>query len=262
MPVIAKEVGWGISEKTAKVLADCGVSAIDVAGAGGTSWSQVEMHRAPDEFTRQLAATFVGWGIPTAESIQLVKKALPDMTVFAPSHYAEVSRMLSDALDICTDGPAAIRFSKTMPPAGESTTGSGLSARRVRVGEEICLIGVGKMLGAASAAADRLVEQGHSVTVWDPRVVKPLDPEMLGDAAGHRLVVTIEDGLRDGGIGASIADALSKLAPTGGPAVRVLGVPSVYLAQGKPDVILGRLGLDADGVVDEVLAWVRSSQSV
>ena len=64
VPVIAKEVGWGISDKTAKVLADCGVSAIDVAGAGGTSWSQVEMHRAPDEFTRQLAATFVGWASP------------------------------------------------------------------------------------------------------------------------------------------------------------------------------------------------------
>ena len=53
VPVIAKEVGWGISERTAKLLADCGVSAIDVAGAGGTSWSQVEMHRAPDEFTRR-----------------------------------------------------------------------------------------------------------------------------------------------------------------------------------------------------------------
>ena len=80
VPVIAKEVGWGISERTAKLLADCGVSAIDVAGAGGTSWSQVEMHRAPDEFTRQLAATFVGWGIPTAESILNVKKAVPEMT--------------------------------------------------------------------------------------------------------------------------------------------------------------------------------------
>ena len=93
VPVIAKEVGWGISDKTAKVLADCGVSAIDVAGAGGTSWSQVEMHRAPDEFTRQLAATFVGWGIPTAESIQLVKRALPGMTVLA-------SGGLKDGLDI------------------------------------------------------------------------------------------------------------------------------------------------------------------
>src|ERR1041384_511986 len=93
VPVIAKEVGWGISERTAKLLADCGVSAIDVAGAGGTSWSQVEMHRAPDEFTRQLAATFVGWGIPTADSILNVKKAAPGITIFA-------SGGLKDGLDI------------------------------------------------------------------------------------------------------------------------------------------------------------------
>lgn len=93
VPVIAKEVGWGISERTAKLLNDCGVQAIDVAGAGGTSWSQVEMHRAPDEFTRHLAGTFVGWGIPTAESILNVKKATPDMTIFA-------SGGIKDGLDI------------------------------------------------------------------------------------------------------------------------------------------------------------------
>ena len=93
VPVIAKEVGWGISERTARLLAECGVSAIDVAGAGGTSWSQVEMHRAPDEFTRELAATFVDWGIPTAESILNVRKAAPDMTIFA-------SGGLTDGLDI------------------------------------------------------------------------------------------------------------------------------------------------------------------
>jgi isopentenyl-diphosphate delta-isomerase len=69
------------------------VRAIDVAGAGGTSWSQVEMHRAPDEFTRELAATFVGWGIPTAESILNVKKAAPEMTIFA-------SGGIKDGLDI------------------------------------------------------------------------------------------------------------------------------------------------------------------
>lgn len=93
VPVIAKEVGWGISERTAKLLSDCGVSAIDVAGAGGTSWSQVEMHRAPDEFTRRLAATFVGWGIPTAKSILNVKKTTPDMIIFA-------SGGIKDGLDI------------------------------------------------------------------------------------------------------------------------------------------------------------------
>lgn len=83
VPVIAKEVGWGISERTAKLLANCGVDAIDVAGAGGTSWSQVEMHRAPDEFTRELAATFKDWGINTADSILNVKKVAPKMTIFA-----------------------------------------------------------------------------------------------------------------------------------------------------------------------------------
>ena len=93
VPVVAKEVGWGISERTAQILADCGISAIDVAGAGGTSWSQVEMHRAPDEFTRELAATFVGWGISTAESILNVRKAAPDMPIFA-------SGGLKDGLDV------------------------------------------------------------------------------------------------------------------------------------------------------------------
>ncbi len=93
VPVIAKEVGWGISKKTARLLTNCGVSAIDVAGAGGTSWSQVEMYRAPDEFTRKLAATFVDWGIPTVESIQNVKRAAPGMLIFA-------SGGLMDGLDI------------------------------------------------------------------------------------------------------------------------------------------------------------------
>lgn len=93
VPVIAKEVGWGISERTAKILADCGVAAIDVAGAGGTSWSQVEMHRAEDEYDQQLAATFVGWGIPTAESILNVKRAVPGALIFA-------SGGLKDGLDI------------------------------------------------------------------------------------------------------------------------------------------------------------------
>ena len=93
VPVIAKEVGWGISERTARILADCGVAAIDVAGAGGTSWSQVEMHRAPDEFSRNLAGAFVGWGIPTAESILSVRKASPAMPIIA-------SGGLKDGLDI------------------------------------------------------------------------------------------------------------------------------------------------------------------
>lgn len=69
-PVVAKEVGWGISPQAARRLIDAGVSAIDVAGAGGTSWSQVEMYRAPTEHLRRLAGAFADWGIPTAESLR------------------------------------------------------------------------------------------------------------------------------------------------------------------------------------------------
>ena len=83
VPVIVKEVGWGISERVARMLVNAGVAAIDVAGAGGTSWSQVEMHRAPTEQQRQLAAAFLDWGIPTAESLLAVRRAAPNVPVFA-----------------------------------------------------------------------------------------------------------------------------------------------------------------------------------
>ncbi|MCB0210700.1 MAG: type 2 isopentenyl-diphosphate Delta-isomerase [Anaerolineae bacterium] len=75
VPVIAKEVGWGFAEDTARQLINAGVTAIDVAGSGGTSWSQVEMYRAKTEIQRQVAATFVDWGIPTSEAILAVKQA-------------------------------------------------------------------------------------------------------------------------------------------------------------------------------------------
>lgn len=83
VPVIAKEVGWGISPRAAKDLADAGVAAIDVAGAGGTSWSQVEMFRAHNDVQRRIAEAFVDWGIPTAESILHVRQAAPAVPVIA-----------------------------------------------------------------------------------------------------------------------------------------------------------------------------------
>jgi isopentenyl-diphosphate Delta-isomerase len=83
VPVIAKEVGWGISAAVARQLVDAGVTAIDVAGAGGTSWSQVEMYRAPTERLRRHCAAFADWGIPTAEALVQVRAALPDTPVIA-----------------------------------------------------------------------------------------------------------------------------------------------------------------------------------
>lgn len=83
VPVIAKEVGWGISEFTARQLRDAGVAAIDVAGAGGTSWSQVEMHRAPSARHARVAGAFIDWGIPTAISVQMCRRGAPDIPIFA-----------------------------------------------------------------------------------------------------------------------------------------------------------------------------------
>ncbi|MBP9501670.1 MAG: type 2 isopentenyl-diphosphate Delta-isomerase [Candidatus Promineofilum sp.] len=83
VPVIAKEVGWGFSREAARQLADAGVAAIDVAGAGGTSWSQVEMYRAPTPRHARLAGAFIDWGIPTAVSVGYCREAAPDLPVFA-----------------------------------------------------------------------------------------------------------------------------------------------------------------------------------
>lgn len=83
VPVIVREVGCGISGKVAHELAEAGVAGIDVAGAGGTSWSEIERRRAPSERTNRIAATFASWGIPTAESIEMVRRGAPKLTLIA-----------------------------------------------------------------------------------------------------------------------------------------------------------------------------------
>ena len=77
VPIIAKEVGNGISAVMAKRLVEAGVAAIDVAGAGGTSWARVESERAKDAKQRRLGNTFADWGIPTAECITQIRASQP-----------------------------------------------------------------------------------------------------------------------------------------------------------------------------------------
>ncbi|MEY2468353.1 MAG: 1-deoxy-D-xylulose-5-phosphate synthase [Actinomycetota bacterium] len=186
-------------------------------------------------------------------------QTIPGITMFAPSSVQELPEMLATALTL--DGPAVIRFPKGV---GRQVTpeevGSGLTAKLWRRSEsrEVALIGVGKMLTSALAAADVLAADGIEATVWDPRVVKPLDPAMLDDAATHRIVVTIEDGFRIGGIGSTIAAALSEFTEDA-PTVITLGVPDAYIPQATPGAIHARLGLDGLGVALTVRSALAAS---
>jgi 1-deoxy-D-xylulose-5-phosphate synthase len=130
--------------------------------------------------------------------------------------------------------------------------GSGFRARRVRAGSEVCLIGIGNMLANVERAAEVLVEDGIDATVWDARVVQPLDEVMLTDAAHHGTVVTVEDGIREGGVGMAIEGAIASPSCQ----VTVLGVPAAFLPHGRPDRILASIGLDTDGIVASVRAAI------
>ena len=156
---------------------------------------------------------------------------VPGMTVFAPSSAQELTVMLHDAIELCTDGPAAIRYPRGQAhQVHESQVGSGLSARRVRDGDgSVCIVGVGKLLAAAELAAERLAATGCEATVWDPRVVRPLDPVLLADIAAHRHVIIAEDGLLEGGVGSNILTSLVGAGPGGMlPRVRLLGLPTRF----------------------------------
>jgi 1-deoxy-D-xylulose-5-phosphate synthase len=179
--------------------------------------------------------------------------SIPGMTLFAPSSAPEVEVMLETALSL--DGPSMIRFPKTPAPwVAPGDVGSGLEARKVRTGDgSVCVLAVGKMVTAAQEAALMLSHEGIDITIWDPRVISEPDPAMLADASRHALVVTVEDGIRQGGAGMFLADALRASLPCGAtPPVISLGIPRAYIPLGKPDMILAELGLDGDGVARSV----------
>jgi 1-deoxy-D-xylulose-5-phosphate synthase len=177
---------------------------------------------------------------------------VPGLTLFAPSSYEEMAAMLEEALRI-TSGPVALRWPKTparhvMPGA----VGTGRNARRVRAGDDVCILALGKMVEAAEEAAELLDARDVQATVWDIRTI-PADPKMLADARRHPLVVTVEDGIAAGGVGSLLAAAIGELeAGTPAPPVVVLGTPAAYIPHGKPAALLANLGLDGPGIAASV----------
>jgi len=107
VPVIAKSVGSGISVSTAERLLDAGIGAIDVAGAGGTSWARVEGRRADDPEREALAETFASWGYPTAEAVAALRNAFPKATIIASGGVrtgVDVAKALALGADLAAAG--------------------------------------------------------------------------------------------------------------------------------------------------------------
>lgn len=120
VPVIIKEVGAGLSAQTARRLLEAGVTALDVAGAGGTSWSQVEMHRQRKQEQRKVARVFSEWGIPTAQSIQMARDVAPSIPLIASGGLhdgVEIAKALALGADLTAMAGALLHTAATTPEA-------------------------------------------------------------------------------------------------------------------------------------------------
>ena len=218
------------------------------------AWDQVvydvALHRLPVVFCLDRAG-ITGDDGPSHHGIydMALLSKVPGMRVLAPSSVQDLEQMLHDAMTLAAEGPVVIRYPKGAARSVDaSRVGRGLSALKMTTGDgSLAVLAVGKMVGAAEKALPLLDAAGIRATVYDVRSCTPLDAEMIRDAASHRAVLTVEDGIRDGGIGSMIADQVHAIAPN--LPVESLGVPTKFIPHNKPDVILSSLGLDADGIV-------------
>jgi len=231
------------------------------------AWDQVvydvAMHRLPVIFCLDRAG-ITGDDGPSHHGVydMALLSKVPGMRVLAPSSTQELQQMLSDAISLANTGPVAIRYPKGLARnVDENDIGSGLQARKLVNGatKRVCILAIGKMVGAALDAAETLKANNVNVTVWDVRSCAPLDPAMITDAMQHDVVVTAEDGIRDGGIGMTIENTINDMSTSTTstthkrPVVRVLGVPTTFVPTAKPNVILHQMGLDSEGIVAQVL---------
>ena len=187
---------------------------------------------------------------------------LPNMVVMAPSDEAELIDAVATAV-AHDKGPIAFRY-----PRGEGT-GVGMpekgtaweigKGRILQRGNNVALLSLGTRLTEACFAAERLAEIGLSVTIADARFAKPLDCDLLHDlAATHDLLVTIEEG-SSGGFGAAVLHELSDKGYLDGPLkIRTMRLPDSFIEQDTPQQMIREAGLDADAIVQTVLAAIET----
>ncbi|MEH1014912.1 1-deoxy-D-xylulose-5-phosphate synthase [Micromonospora sp. CPCC 206060] len=216
----------------------------------------VAMHKLPVTFVLDRAG-ITGPDGPSHYGIwdMSVFGVVPGLRLAAPRDAATLREELREAIAV-DDGPTILRF-----PTG--SVAADLPAVR-RVGtvdvlaesarHDVLLVAVGSFAGLGVEVATRVAEQGYGVTVVDPRWVRPVAAELVELAAAHRLVVTVEDGVRVGGVGSALAQAMRD-ADIRVP-LRDLGVPADWHPHGTRAQILGDLGLTAQDVARDVTGWI------
>ncbi|MDO3700457.1 1-deoxy-D-xylulose-5-phosphate synthase [Micromonospora sp. C28SCA-DRY-2] len=216
----------------------------------------VAMHKLPVTFVLDRAG-ITGPDGPSHYGIwdMSVFGVVPGLRIAAPRDAATLREELREAVAV-DDGPTVVRF-----PTG--TVAADLPAVR-RVGSvdvlaesartDVLLVAVGAFGQLGMEVAARVAEQGYGVTVVDPRWVRPIPAELVQLAAGHRLVVTVEDGVRVGGVGDALAQAMRD-ADVRVP-LRDLGVPADWHPHGTRAQILADLGLTAQDVARDVTGWI------
>ncbi|MFF0719712.1 1-deoxy-D-xylulose-5-phosphate synthase [Micromonospora sp. NPDC003816] len=216
----------------------------------------VAMHKLPVTFVLDRAG-ITGPDGPSHYGIwdMSVFGVVPGLRMAAPRDAATLREELREAVAV-DDGPTVLRY-----PTG--AVAADLPAIR-RIGTvdvlaesartDVLLVAVGAFGQLGMEVATRVAEQGYGVTVVDPRWVRPVPAELVELAAGHRLVVTVEDGVRQGGVGDALAQAMRD-AGVHVP-LRDLGVPAEWHPHGTRAQILADLGLTAQDVARDVTGWI------
>jgi 1-deoxy-D-xylulose-5-phosphate synthase len=175
---------------------------------------------------------------------------MPGMSVAAPRDATQLDLLLSEAVE--RSGPSMIRFpkSKVEDPIIAVARWAGFDVLRTAPGADVLIIAIGAIARAAVETANLLSVQGIDCTVVDPRWALPVSPHLPAIAGAHRAVFTVEDGLRRGGAGTQIAQALLD-AGVGIP-IQVLGLPTEFVPHGDRATLLQAYGLDAAGIAATV----------
>ncbi|PJN24865.1 1-deoxy-D-xylulose-5-phosphate synthase [Kitasatospora sp. CB02891] len=186
-----------------------------------------------------------------------VLQVVPGLRIAAPRDAARLREQLRQAVAV-EDAPTVVRFPKgelgPEAPAIERIGGVDVLAR-TGPAPDVLLVAVGPMAAACLDAAALLAADGITATVVDPCWVKPVDPALVELAGAHRMVVTVEDNGRTGGVGAALAQAMRD-ADIDTP-LRDLGIPQEFLAHASRGEILEEIGLTGTGVAAQTAAHAR-----